>query len=56
MTGEIERVALVLLRARRNDEVEEELTREARRGLGEHLLERSPFAVPAVSLQGLVSL
>lgn len=39
-TGEIEKVALVLLRARRKDEVEEELTREARRGLGEHLLER----------------
>lgn len=84
----------MLLRARRNDEVEEELTREARRGLGEHLLEGwssggdrtwkknemtmqnrgynivtfsrqtkcisayvfLPFAVPAVSLQGLVSL
>lgn len=30
----------MLLRARRNDEVEEELTREALRGLGELLLER----------------
>lgn len=30
----------MLLRARRNDDVEEELTREARRGLGELLLER----------------
>lgn len=39
-TGEIDRVARVLLRARRNDEVEEELTREARRGQGEHLLGR----------------
>lgn len=34
-TGEKDSVALVLLRARRNDEVEEELTREARRGQGE---------------------
>lgn len=36
----MDRDALVLLRARRKDEVEEELTREARRGRGEHLLER----------------
>lgn len=29
----------MLLRARRKEEVEEELTREARKGLGEHLLD-----------------
>lgn len=37
----MEKVALVLLRARLKDEVEEELTRGARRGLGERLLESS---------------
>lgn len=36
----MDRLALVLLRARRKDDVEEELTREARRGRGEHLLRR----------------
>lgn len=56
MTGEMDRFTLVLLRARRNDEVEEELTREARRGRGELLLERwSPFGASIVSLQGLAS-
>lgn len=40
ITGEMEKVVLVLLRALRNDEVEEELTRDARKGLGELLLER----------------
>lgn len=40
ITGETDKVSLMLFRARRKDEVEEELTREARRGRGEYLLER----------------
>lgn len=38
-TGETDRVVLLLLRARRKDDVDG-LIREARRGCGEHLLER----------------
>lgn len=41
ITGETEKVPLGLLSARLNDDVEE-FMREAQRGLGERLLEKSP--------------
>ena len=40
-TGDKEETGLELLRAWRKEEVDDELTREARRGSGEHLLDNT---------------
>lgn len=40
----MERDVLLLFKTLRNDDVDEELFREARIGRGEHLLEKSPGA------------